>query len=225
MPTFFTSFMPPSAVSGLTVEADIVASAVRLSWDVTAIADVDFGGYRVYRSTDGVTYTEIALLGNTTDVEYDDFSAPLNVALFYRVTQSNLDFESDPVEATVMLESLAWWVVTPGDTSLTFAVTRVRGAVLRSPKVQDEFSPVGRTTRLVVGDVVQTEEGDLRFLVMPDQPEMVALLKAIQARMEGTVTLKSPDGGVHQVQFRDMTRSFTNVNGMQEISIPFVGAG
>lgn len=224
MPTFETDFAPPTAVTGLTIEASIVESVVRISWDPTAIAEVDFGGYRVYRSLDsGATFELLALLPGVNDVEYEDFAAPLNVVMVYRVTQSNLDFESDPVEGSVELASLQWWVVSPGDESLTFAIPKVRAASLTSPKVQEVFSPIGRPTRVVVGDVVQTEEGSLSFLAMPDNPGMVALLKRIQAQMEGAITLKSPDGVVHSVQFASMTRTYTTVPGMQEITIPFTG--
>lgn len=225
MPGFSTSFTPPDPVSGLEVAADLEASAIRLSWDTTAIAEVDFGGYRVYRSTDGVNYTELVLLPGVNDVEYDDYEAPLNEALRYRVTQSNLDFESAPVEATVSLDSQAWWVVRPDNESLTFAITKIRAAPLTRPKVQDLYTPIGRPTRLAVGDVALTEEGAVTFLVMPDDEGKIALLHGIQEQMEGSILLKAPDGVVHRVQFGDMTRSFTNIPGLFEVTLPFFGAG
>lgn len=226
MPTFSTSFVPPSPPSGLELSADLDASAMRLVWDASAVAQVDFGGFRVYRSLDnGLTFTLLALLPLVTDVSYDDFEAPLNTVILYRLTQSNLDFESDPVDASADLTSSAWWVVTPDDPTLTFPIPKVRAATMTSPKVQDIFAPIGRPTRVAVGDVVQTEEGQLSFLVMPDNAGMIALLRAIQARMEGAIILKAPDGVIHRVQYGDMTRAFTRIEGLQEVTIPFTGVG
>lgn len=225
MPTFTTEFTPPPEPSGLVIEADLEASAIRLSWDPTTILEADFDGYRVYRSEDGVTWELLATLTGVNDVSYDDFEAALNKVLSYRVTQSNVDFESAPAEGSAELVSRTWWAVTPDDGSLTFPIPKVRGASMTSPKVQEVYSPIGRPTRIVVGDVVQTEEGELSFLVMPDQPGQVALLKRLQARMDGVLILKAPDGVVHRVQYGDMTRSFTRVEGLQEVTIPFIGAG
>lgn len=223
MPTFTTSFTPPDPVGGFLIEAVLNESVVNLSWDPLSIADVDFGGYRVYRSDDGVTFRLLALLTGVNDVEYHDYTCPLNTTAVYRVTQANLDFESDPVEGTVELASNQWWCVTPDDPSLTFPIRKIRGATLTSPKVQDLYAPIGRETRVAVGDVVQTEEGELSFLVMPDNPGMVALLKRVQARMDGGILLKAPDSLVHQVQYGSMTRSFTAIEGLQELTLPFAG--
>lgn len=224
MPTFTTSFAPPPAVSGLAIEADLDFSRVVLTWDVSPTADVDFGGYRVYRSLDnGVTFTLLTLIAEKTSVTYSDYEAPLNTSLLYRVTQANLDFESDPVDAATDMTSLQWWVVVPDDSSLTFPIPKVTSASLTSPKVQEFYSPIGRPTRVAVGDVVLTEEGQLSFIVMPDNTGMIALLKRVQARMDGGILLKSPDGTVHTVQYGDMSRNFTNITGLQEVSIPFTG--
>lgn len=224
MPTFSTSFTPPAAVTNLELEVDLPASAMRLSWDPSLLG-VDFAGYRVYRSTDGTNFTLLAFIADDADAHYDDFTAPLNSQTTYRVTQANPDFESDPAEASGTLESLAWWVVAPDDESLTFAVEKVRAASLSSSKVQEVYVPIGRSTRIVVGDTLLTEEGSLSFIAMPDNPGMIALLKRIQARMDGTILLKAPDGVNHDVQFGDMSRSYTSIPGLQEITIPFVGAG
>lgn len=224
MPLFTTSFAPPPEVGNLEIEVDLTFSRVVLTWDVSPTAEIDFGGYRVYRSSDnGVTWILLAVISGINTVTYEDFEAPLNQSLLYRVTQSNLDFESDPVEAGADMASTMWWVVVPDDSSLTFPIPKVRGASLTSPKVQDFYTPIGRPTRVAVGDVVLTETGELSFLAMPDNPGMVALLKRVQARMDGAIILKAPDGGVHRVQYGDMIRTFTNIPGMQEITIPFVG--
>lgn len=225
MPAFSTSFSPPSAPGGFTIEADIPSSAVRLTWDPSGIAQVDFGGFRVYRSLDGgLTYELLAVLALVDDVAYNDYAAPLNTLLAYRLTQSDLDLESDPVEGTVSLDSSRWWVVVPEDLDLTFSIPKLRSATLTSPKVQDVYSPIGRAGKLVVGDVVQAEDGQIAFLAMPDNLGMVSLMKAIQSRMEGGIILKATDGSVWLVQYGSMTRSFTAV-GLQEITIPFTGVG
>lgn len=226
MPTFSTDFAPPPAVGNLELTAELEFSRVILSWDVSPTPEVDFGGYRVYRSLDnGVTFVLLTTITDINTVTYTDYEAPLNVSLLYRVTQANLDFESDPADAATELESRMWWVVTPDDSDLTFAIPKITSASLTSPKVQEFYSPIGRPTRLAVGDVVLTEEGQLGFLVMPDNPGMIALLKRVQARMDGGILLKAPDGGVHMVQYGDMSRAFTNIPGLQEVSIPFTGVG
>src|SRR5687767_14622902 len=184
MPTFTTNFAPPSIPSGLVLDADIDASVVRLSWDPSNVAAVDFAGFRVYRSADGgVTFTLLQVLGGVDEVAYADYLAPLNANLVYRLTQSNIDFESDPAEGTIELPSARWQVVRAGDASLTFDIPKLRAASLTSPKTADEFRPIGRRGALVVGDVVHAEDGEIRFIVMPDNLAMVALLKAVQAQM------------------------------------------
>lgn len=225
MPTFSTTFTPPSVPGGLLIEADIDLSAVHLTWDASDVAQVDFAGFRVYRSADnGVTWALIAQYPLVTDTEHFDYGAPLNTPLVYRLTQSNNDFESDPVEGSIDLPSDRWQIVVPGDASLTFAIPKLRSAGLTSPKIQDMFSPIGRPGKVAVGDVVQAEDGEIAFLVMPDNLAMVNLMKAVQAKMAGSLTLKATDGSVWQVQFGDLKRSFTNWGG-QELSIPFSGVG
>lgn len=123
-----------------------------------------------------------------------------------------------------MLDSRAWWVVVPEDESLIFPIPKVRAASVSTAKTQDVFRAIGRSAAVVVGDVVHTDSGSLRFLVMPDNPGMVALMKRVMAKMEGTIILKSPDGEIHFVQYGDMSRTYTNVPGMFEVTIPFFGA-
>ncbi|MBA3403960.1 MAG: hypothetical protein H0U13_04605 [Gemmatimonadaceae bacterium] len=224
MPTFQTIFVPPSLPSGLELDADLDLSRVRLTWDASAIAQIDFAGFRIYRSLDnGLTFSLLTVLTLVTDVSYDDFEAPLNLPILYKLTQSNIDFESGPIDGSASLDSLMWWVVVPNDTTLTFPIAKVRGAQMTSPKTQDIFSPIGRATRIAVGDVVHSETGTLTFLAMPDNPGMIGLLKSIQARMDGGIILKAPDGVTHTVQYGDMTRSFTSIGGLQEVTIPFTG--
>jgi len=223
MPTFTTTFTPPTAPSGFELAADLDLSAVVMTWDASAIAQVDFAGFRVYRSLDGgLTFDLLQILPLVSDVTYSDFEAPLNADLVYRLTQSNLDFESDPVDGSIMLASSQWHIVVPGDADLTFGIPKLRAASLTSPKVDDVFSPLGRPGKMVIGDTVQTEDGEISFIAMPGNLGMVALLKAIQSRMEGGIILKATDGSVWPVQFQSMRRTFTSWAG-QEISIPFVG--
>lgn len=224
MPLFTTDFVPPDPVTGLAIEADLLASVVRLTWDDTTIPLEDFAGFRVYRRIGEMGAWE--LYAETTSPAHDDFHAPLNRELSYRVTQANMDHESEPVEASVEgLLSQQWWLVDEHDMMLTFPIPKVRAATITSPKVQEVYSPLGRPDKLVIGDVVQDEDGQLSFLMTPDNPSLVAMLRAAQARMEGFVMLKAPDGSMFHTQLGSMTRVFTAVPGLQEITLPFTSGG
>ena len=222
MPTFSTNFVPPPPLA-LTLEADLETSSIALSWPQTALLQEDFGGYRLSRRIGTGDWVLLASYSQVDEVEYTDFSAPINATVTYRLVQASLDAESNPSEASTSMSSRMWWVVVPSDASLTFPIPKVRGVSITSPKVQEEYSPIGRRGKLVIGDVVQAEEGSLSFLVMPDNPGMVALLRAVQARMDGELLLKAPDGEVHSVRIGSITRAFTSVEGLQELSLPFTG--
>ena len=223
MPTFSTDFTPPAALTGLTLEAVLASSAIELSWDPSALDPADFNGYRVRRRIGSGDTEVIGELSTQSDVTFVDQTAPLNVTLVYSVTQSNLDFESAPAEASGELGSPMWWVVTPDDDELTFAIPHVRGVQLVSAKVAETYSPVGRPGKLVVQDVVQAEDGQLSFQVRPDQPGMMALLRRIQAHVDGDLLLKSPEGDVHRVSIGSISRAYTKLPGLQELTLPFTG--
>lgn len=224
MPTFTTSFTPPSPPSGLLVEADLDLSAVLMSWDPTTIAQVDFGGYRVSRSLDGIVWELLAVKTDVNDVSYQDFHAPLNRSVAYAVTQANLDIASEPATASVDLTSLAWYFVVPGDEALTFPITRQQEGDLSSQKIQDVFVAMGRRGKIVVSDVVMAEDGSVSLLVRPDELATIDLFKQLQALSEGTILLKATDGSVWPVQPGDLRRRFTR-GGMQELSISVYGTG
>lgn len=222
MPLFSTNFAPPPALA-LTLEADLDASAIRLTWPATAIVPEDFGGYRVQRRVENEDWVLLAEYNSPSSTSHTDYAAPLNRTVTYRLTQFSIDVESDPSDASTALLDNRWWVVSPGDASMTFPVPKVRSASLTSPVVQEAFSPIGRPGKLVVGDVVQAEDGQISFLVMPDNPGMLALLRAVQGRMSGELLLKAPDGGVHPSRIGSISRAFTAVPGLQELSLPFTG--
>lgn len=225
MPEFTTLFSPPPAPTGLTLEADLFASVIRLEWNATAIPPEDFAGYTVYRRmgdmTDWEEYAE------ASSPMFEDFHAPLNTDMSYRVTQSSVDYESGPAEASTNgLRDKRWWVVDEHDMMLTFPIPKVRAATIRSPKVMESYSPIGRRSKIAVSDVVQDEEiTELRFLMMPDDPHLAAMIRAAQARTFGYVMIKAPDGSMFHTQLSDMTRSFTAVEGLQEITLSAVSAG
>lgn len=225
MPLFSTDFAPPPALASLTLYANNATTAVELEWSPSALAPEDFGGYYVYRQLGTDDYELIASFTEQSAVEYTDFTAPLNTSVVYRVTQHNLDFESAPVQGATSLSSRYWWVVTPEDLSTTFAIQKIRSVSLTSPKVQEAYRPIGRSTQIVIGDSVFTEDGAISFLVTPENPATVAMMKKVQAKMQGTLLLKSSDGDVHRVRFGDVSRSYTNIPGIQELSVPFLGAG
>lgn len=222
MPTFSTSFTPPPTLN-LALEADLNSSAVRLSWNATAIPEVDFGGYRLERQVGDGDWEELVVYTDPDSVEYVDYRVPLNETANYRLTQFSIDAESGPADASTLIADRRWWFVVPGDDTLTFAIANIHQASMTRPKVQEEFSPMGRPGKVVVGDVVQAESGSLSFRILPDQPEQMSLIRRVQEKMTGELLVKAPDGGVHEVMIGTITRSFTKVPGWQEISLPLVG--
>lgn len=221
MPTFSTDFAPPPALTGLTLEADLESSAVRLSWDPTALLPEDFAGYRVRRRVGSGDWVLLADLADPAAVEYDDHTAPLNVGLTYSLTQSSLDFESDEAQASGELPSLMWWAVAPGDDTLTFGIPHIRAARLTSPKVAETYSPIGRPSKLVVTDVVQAEDGELAFQIRPGESAMIERLPRLQAYTD-ELLLKSPEGKVFRVSVGTIQRVYTKLPGLQEVTLPFV---
>ncbi len=224
MPFFSTVFNGPPTLP-LTVEVDIDSSAVRLSWPQTALAQSNFFGYHVYRSMDGgATWDELASIPLITTTSYSDFMVPLNQPVIYRLTQANSNVESAPAEGSATLETLQWWVVQPNNESMTFAIPKVTSVTLKRPRASDAFVAVGRSGKIIVGDVVQAEDGQLTFTMMPNRRPLLELLRRAQAREKGGFLLKAPDTTMWYVQFGDVSRSFTSWGG-QEVTLPFTGIG
>ncbi|WP_263416406.1 Ig-like domain repeat protein [Terriglobus albidus] len=89
----------PAAPTGLTATASV--GQVFLNWSTTVTAN----GYNVLRSTDGVSYTTIASLTQTTMPQYTDSSVTNGMAYFYEVqavNQSGTSAASTSAGATPM---------------------------------------------------------------------------------------------------------------------------
>ena len=220
MPTFSTTFTPPAPPSALTAFADVPASAIRLDWTSTALGG-DFRNYRVSRSLDaGVTFAVIAVITTEATSQYDDYTAPLDLPLTYRVTVSNLDFESAPAVASSELDVAQWWIVRPGDASLTFRLTYVDDHQKRRSKPQELYRALGRSRPIVVSGDQQGWEGTVRATVPHAYRAMVDRLVAAAALPDEYVLLKSPFGEVFAVQLGDIDVA-RGTAGSQTVTFPF----
>ena len=95
-----TPVAPPAAPSGLTATA-VSATRVNLAWSDNSDNE---DGFRVERSTDGISWTRLATAGGAT---YVDGSAPANSTLRYRVLAVNAAGDSDPSNVATAVTPLA----------------------------------------------------------------------------------------------------------------------
>ena len=109
----------PAAPAALTSQGG--ANTITLTWDAVGSAS---GGYNIYRSTDGTTFTLIA--GSNSQNSYQDtIASPDGDGVFYtyRVT-AVADFESDPSATTRCMHGIRL-TNTAGDLTINDTVPRV----------------------------------------------------------------------------------------------------
>ena len=223
MPLFTTHFVPPPILEGLTATA-VGGAAVVLEWFPTTLAAEDFVDYRVYRSLTGeaTDYTLLAVHTDAAEVTFADYAAPLDRPVFYRVTQSNLDYESDPAEVETALEGCAWWLVTPGAPEASFEVPNVTGLESEWPLPSEEFTPLGRSRKLVESGLLLGEEGTATAHLEPEHhPAVLDLLRAAAAGTSAGLLLKTPYGEVFAVAVGTIARTRLP-GGAQEVTFRYV---
>jgi hypothetical protein len=197
MPTFSTTFAPPSPPTDLALTADVPRSRVLIEWTATALG-VDFSYYTVFRSTDaGATWIAIATLTPEAADEYSDFEAPLAAALLYRVTVTNTTgFESLPLEGGTELDVSTWWLVTPGDETRTFELRVVTGYDDVRPMQEDAYEPLGREKKLVIMGELLGHEGSIDVDLSREDAGLVEMIREASMHAGGYVLIKSPFGDV-----------------------------
>jgi len=221
MATFSTNFAPPAPITGLAAFANVDASSVDLTWDATALG-AGFRSYRIYRSPDGIAYSEVGIVLIEADSAFSDYEAPLDVPLWYQVTVWNADEESAPVDVTSELDVSAWWFVTPGDGSNTFELRTVVGYSDGAPLQQEDYEPLGRSRKLVVTGELLGNEGSLTVNLSREDAATVDRLR--QRSIDDTNAfhlLKSPFGEVFRIRLRSIGRSRGGA-GRQVVTLPFV---
>jgi len=222
MPLFVTAFTPPAPLTGLTVTG-IGGAAVVLEWDPSPLAGGDFVDYRVYRSLSGHDddFTLLATITDQSAATFSDYTAPLDRAIWYRVTHSNLDFESDPAEAVTALEGCSWWIVTPGAAAESFELPNVTEYQSQFPLQSIEHEPIGRPTKLVETGLLLAEEGNLTTYLLPTDAGILDLLRAAASGASTQPLLKTPYGEVFAVAVGTIQRT-RQPGGRQEVSFRFV---
>ena len=222
MPTFQTDFTPPAAPTGIAAYANVTASSVDLSWTATSLGG-DFLHYHVYRSTDGgLTFSLLATISSEALAAHSDYLAPLDVPLIYHVTVTNVDeLESDPAVVSSELDIDQWWIVRPGDVSLTFHVRHVDAERDVTPRPTEQYVAMGRSRKVVVSGQQLGHEGSLSAVVTPSDRGLIDLLRAAAALPDEYVLLKTPFGEVFRVRLADVSRSRGQA-GHQTVELPFI---
>ena len=221
MPLFSASFVPPPALGELAISV-VDPAAVYLEWSPSTILPEDFGAYQVYRSVAGAPFVLLATLEDQATTSYTDYAAPIGPDLAYRVTQSNLDEESAPLDATVAMDQCAWWLVTPGAPDASFEVPNVTGLESSWPLQSEEHEPIGRSHKLVETGLLLGEEGTATAYLEPEHdPGVLALLRGAAAGTSSEVLLKTPYGEVFAVSVGTIKRT-RRPGGAQEVEFRFV---
>ena len=221
MPTFSTLFTPPSTPTDFTLTADILLSRVAMSWTATALG-VDFASYTISRSIDNGPWQVIAIITTEAIVTFDDFEAPLNSSLQYRLTVTNTTgLESLPAEGAATLESRGWWLVTPGDPEQTFELRVVVDYDDRAPLEEERFMPLGRSKKLVVIGELMGVEGSIDVDLSREDAAIVGQIRDAALYAGTYVMIKSPFGDVYRSQIGTVERK-RGVAGRQRVSFDFV---
>lgn len=220
MATFSTAFVPPPPPAGLTVYANVPASAVELDWNATALGS-DFGGYRVYRSLDqGQTFELLALITSEVSASYNDYAAPLDTQLLYSITVANLDYESAPSQASSELDIAEWWLVRPGDLDLTFHLRHVDGYEDVTPRPSEAYVGVGADFELVVEGKQLGVRGSISVVITREDRELIVLTRRLASLADEYALLKSPFGEVYPIKMGEVRRTRGEA-GIQTLSFPF----
>ena len=219
MPIFTTTFAPPAAVIGLALTANVSESSVDGSWEPTS--EPDFVEYRVFRVVGGVR-AQIATLSPNTNSSFRDYMVPLGVEVTYQVIVVDSDaLESDPAEASTVMDTTRWWIVHPGAPEYTFELRYIVGASETEPVESESFRPIGRDRKLVVQGEHFGAEGELSAQVFSADAWMIPRLRTMSdLAITSSLYLKSPFGQVYGVTIGSITRDWLQA-GVQRVRFPF----
>lgn len=148
---FTVLFTPPEPLAAVEVSPDLSGLDVLVTWAPSAYPTNEVRGYRVYRREEGEAFADAALAVETPSALTDrwtDRHAPPGVPLVYAVTQlrdlgGGQVLESDPVEATVVLDLGGVYAVltSVADPGLRFVVRSVQ----KGSDPSSSVAPIGET--------------------------------------------------------------------------------
>jgi hypothetical protein len=217
--TFTAVFTTPAALTGLVVTNDLPSSSIALVWN--ASVEAIFVGYYVERKLPGDSWKPLATITNKASPLYVDYEAPVGVAVSYRIYQRGTAdvLDSPYTTASGRLASSQWWIATPANASLTFALLTA-GWDSSAPLDQERYAALGRSKKLVVTGDLHGEEGGLTLNVLRADGATISKLRAIS--LSSTyVVLKSPFGEVFRVAIGEVGRTRLG-GGAQTVKLTFV---
>lgn len=210
--TITTSWTAPPEILGIAGTGMVEESRIEITWDVSTLADADFGSYRVYRrelgeSDDDWKIMQIITAKSVTS--YSDSMAGHGLEYEYMVTQTQIipndeDLESAPSDiATTILESDDWFVIGNQDwenPTGVFVLPVIRETHQKFIQ-QEIFEPVvGSRKRVVRGNVLGAE-GSMTLMWPAEEQRQGQRNLSFLINDSGPHILKSPFGDVWLVEF------------------------
>jgi hypothetical protein len=203
MPSFTTNFSTPPALSTLTLTPNTSDSSIDLAWSISGLSAPLFYAYTVYRKNpESGVFDLIGTVTTQATLTFTDREAPHGIPAIYQVRVSNGWAESEPVQASTILD-LNYWITHPTDPSLVFPVAHVNGFRERFPVQEERFEPLDRPEPVVVTGQAFPPEGTVSFRRFPSQDDPVWNLRRAQ-KATPYVVLKSPFGDVRRVRIGEV---------------------
>jgi hypothetical protein len=215
-----TSFATPGETTGLSIAEDTATPGLVLTWTTSPLGAGLFWRYFIYRKDPDGNYRRIGEVTDQNTPTYTDLEAPHGITVDYGVTTSNGWAEGAMgVASGVLLRN--WWLVHPTDPDLRFELRYVPsgGLTERYNLEQRSFTPLGRSTPVVVSSKLMPPAGTLQLNIIPTDVETFDLLKRA-AKVDPYVVIKSPFGDVYRVRLGQIERSIAP-GGMRPVSIAY----
>lgn len=227
--TWIPPATPTSAASVITTYNTV--GYVNLTWNAT-IRDTNFYSWRVYRRLNGTTTQQLIYEStNTTTASYRDYMAASGATYQYKIVQVANRFSTLLESADTWLGAVTpvadhYWLVCPGDNSLSVQLLMVTSDSFSDPYEKEMLHIIGRGRKMDVGDRLGYD-GSIAAQVRGNASIPARLLRLALENLTATkaaLYLRNPFGDVWQVGTGDM--QFSRMAGVGtleyfDVTIPY----
>ncbi len=206
--TFTTSWIPPDAASGVTVDGQFYEEQgfIRVDWN-PLVHDDDYRIWRIYRGNLFQAFTNsYTLVAELDEGPFDDYSAPANETSYYAVVQVanrfGVDIESGKVPYEIATSGTHYWIVSNDNPTLSMRLPHVTADSYSEEYERESYvikgrgRKVDRGVRMGVTGSLTAELRDIpEGLTARQQRQNIMILQSLI----GDVYLRNPFGDVWKV--------------------------